>query len=116
MSGHDLGFFIAGLLVFFAFALAVQMRILAGIALKRAVRAKFTELDDGKARFAVANAVSGKRELEEGDAAGDAAQWLSAEYPRAIGHVRLARRATFAMGAVLLAVIACWRLTAGGEA
>ena len=38
MSGQTLGFFIAGLLVLFVFGLAVQMRVLAGVALKRAAR------------------------------------------------------------------------------
>ena len=115
MSGHDLGFFLAGLIVFFGFALAVQMRVLAGIALKRAARAQFETLEDGPARFAVADAVASKRALEPGDPMGDAAVWLAAEYPRAISHIRLARRASVVLGFVLLFVIVSWRFT-GGEA
>lgn len=112
MSGHDLIFFIIGLLVFFGLALAVQMRVLAGIALKRAARAQFPGLEDGPARFAVASAVNG-RALDSGDEVGDATAWLAQQYPAAIRHVRLARKATMVAGAILLGVLAAWRLTAG---
>lgn len=115
MGGATLGFFIAGLFVLFLFGLAVQMRVLAGIALKRAARAKFPELDDGPARFAVVQAVNGGEGLEAGDEAGDAAAFLRAEYPAAIGHVRLARRATAVCAALLLAVIVAWRVVTGGD-
>lgn len=115
MSQGDLAFFIAGLMVFFVFALAVQMRILSGIALKRAARAKFETLDDGTARFAVANAVSGPMALEPGDEAGDAAHWLAGEYPTAIRHIRLARKVSVAMPVLLVLVAAVWRFTVGGE-
>ena len=113
MSQMDLAFFVVGLVVFFAFALAVQMRIFAGIALKRAAKDRFSELDDGTARFAVVNAVNGRTDLDEGDAAGDAATWLRLEYPKALRHVRLARRGSMAMGALLLAVIIAWRVSTG---
>ena len=115
MSGQTLGFFIAGLLVLFVFGLAVQMRVLAGVALKRAARDKFPELEDGPARFAVVQAVNGGAGLEPGDEAGDAAVWLRAEYPAAIGHIRIARRASMVSGAALLAVIIAWRVATGGE-
>lgn len=111
MSGRDLGFFIAGLAVFFAFALAVQMRIMTGLVLKRAAKAQFPDLSDGPARFAVV-AASNDRDLEPGDEIGDAATWLAAEYPRAFGHLRLARKASILLGALLLGVVAAWRLTA----
>ena len=39
MSGQTLGFFIAGVLVAFAFALALQMRLMTGLVLRRAARA-----------------------------------------------------------------------------
>jgi hypothetical protein len=116
MSGATLGFFIAGLLVAFGFALAVQMRVLAGVALKRAARAKFPELEDGPARFAVVQAVNPGSTLEPGDEAGDAAAYLRAEYPAAIRHVRLARRAVAATAVLLLIVIGAWRVVTGGEA
>ena len=78
-------------------------------------RAQFETLEDGPARFAVADAVASKRALEPGDPMGDAAVWLAAEYPRAISHIRLARRASVVLGFVLLFVIVSWRFT-GGEA
>ena len=113
MSGHDLTFFITGLLVFFGMALAVQMRVLAGIALKRAARAQFPGLEDGPARFAVVSAVNG-RVLDRGDEVGDASAWLAQQYPAAIRHVRLARKAAMVAGVVLFGVLVAWRLT-GGE-
>lgn len=114
MSVRDLAFFVIGLLVFFALALAVQMRLLAGISLKRAARAKFDDLEDGPARFAVVAAVNGQV-LDQGDGVGDASAWLAAEYPRAIRHIRIARKATLVFGALLLGVIVTWRLTGEGE-
>ncbi|WP_084420733.1 hypothetical protein [Henriciella litoralis] len=115
MSGTTLIFFIAGVLVFFVFALAVQMRLLAGVALKRAARAKFDTLEDGPARFAVLHAVNGSDTLEPGDEAGDAAKYLTAEYPSALAHIRLARKVSLIMPGVLLVIIVAWRLTTGGE-
>ena len=115
MSGATLGFFIAGLFVLFGFGLAVQMRVLAGIALKRAARARFPALEDGPARFAVVQAVNGADGLEAGDEAGDAAAWLRDEYPAAIGHVRLARKGAVLFGLLLFAVIVAWRVVTGGE-
>ena len=114
MSGRDLGFFIAGLLVFFAFALAVQMRIMTGIVLKRAAKATFEGLKEGPARFAVVAASRGQA-LEGGDVAGDAAVWLASEYPRAIGHLRLARKASIMLGGLFLGVVAAWRFTGGAD-
>jgi len=110
MSQHDLVFFIVGLVVFFGFALAVQMRILAGIALKRAAKAKYDDLADAPARFAVAAAVNGQ-DLEAGDSMADASIWLAQEYPRAIAHIRLARKATMGLGALLLLIVVAWRFT-----
>ena len=114
MSGQTLGFFIAGVLVAFAFALALQMRLMTGLVLRRAARAKFDELEDGTARFAVVHAVAGTG-LEEGDTVGEAASWLRAEYPSAIRHIRIARRATAVTGVLFLAVLIGWRVTAGAE-
>ena len=113
MSGTTLGFFIAGLLAFFVFALAVQMRMLAGMALKRAAKAKFDGLDERTARFAVVGAVNGQRALEPGDAAG-AAQYLGGEYPTALSHIRLARKVVRVMPVVILVIAAAWRVTTGG--
>ncbi|MEQ9316187.1 MAG: hypothetical protein RLN72_10055 [Henriciella sp.] len=113
MSGRDLAFFIAGLLVFFVFALAVQMRIMTGIVLKRAAKAKFDRLEEAPARFAVV-AASGGRGAEPEGLVSEAADWLAAEYPAAIGHLRLARKSSVMLGGLFLGVIAAWRLT-GGE-
>ena len=108
MSGTTVIFFIAGTLVFFVFALAVQMRLLAGVALKRAARAKFEGLDERDARLAVAGAVDGL--VDDGPAS-----YLAGEYPGAIRHIRLARKGTFVMPGLLLVIIVAWRLTTGGE-
>lgn len=113
MSGHDVTFFIAGLLVAFAFALCVQMRILSGIALKRAAKAKFAGLDEAEARQSVVLAVNGGAGLEAAGETGEAGRHLAAEYPRAISHIRFARKGTAGFAVLLLAVIAAWRFTGG---
>ncbi len=107
MTDHDVKFFVAGVLVFFVFALAVQMRLMAGVALKRAVKAKFEGLDERQAKLAVAGAVNGGAE------AGEAAGYLAETFPGAIRHIRLARKGTIVMAAALVAVIAAWRFTGG---
>ena len=115
MSGATLGFFIAGVLAVFAFALALQMRVLAGLVLRRAAQANFPELQDGTARFAVVHAVAGTDGLENGDAVGEAATWLRTEYPAAIRHIKIARVATAVTAVLVLAVLIGWRFTVGGE-
>ncbi|WP_018148856.1 hypothetical protein [Henriciella marina] len=115
MSGATLGFFIAGVLVAFLFALAVQMRVMAGLVLRRAAQAKFSELKDGTARFAVVHAVAGTDKLDAGDAVGEAATWLRTEYPAAIRHIKIARVATAVTAVLVLAVLIGWRFTVGGE-
>ena len=106
MSDHDVKFFVIGLLVAFVFVLAVQMRLMAGVALKRAAKAKFEDLDERDARLAVAGAVAGL--VDDGPAS-----YLSGEFPAAIRHIRLARKGTMVMAALLVVVIAAWRLTGG---
>ncbi|WP_084399508.1 hypothetical protein [Henriciella aquimarina] len=113
MTMHDLVFFIAGLVAFFGFALAVQMRLMAGMSLRRAAREKFPDLEDGPARFAVVAAVNGPDQLEAGDDVGDAAKWLAAEYPRAIDHIKRARKATLIAPALIVVIALMWRLTVG---
>ena len=115
MSGATLGFFIADVLVAFLFALAVQMRVMAGLVLRRAAQAKFSELKDGTARFAVVHAVAGTDKLDAGDAVGEAATWLRTEYPAAIRHIKIARLATAVTAVLFLAVLVTWRFTAGAE-
>ena len=44
MSGATLGFFIAGVLVAFLFALAVQMRVMAGLVLRRAAQGRLSDV------------------------------------------------------------------------
>lgn len=114
MSATTLGFFIAGLLAVFLLALAVQMRLLAGLALKRAAKAEYEELEERTARFAVVQAVNGPDTLEEGDTVSEAANWLAAEYPGATRHIRMARRGTMIMPGIILVIALAWRLTAGG--
>ncbi|WP_370234309.1 MULTISPECIES: hypothetical protein [Henriciella] len=107
MTQHDLIYFVAGLFMVFAFGLCVQMRMLAGVALKRAAKAKFDGLDERQAKLAVAGAVNGGAE------AGEAAGYLAETFPGAIRHIRLARKGTIVMAAALVAVIAAWRFTGG---
>ncbi|MEM5515731.1 hypothetical protein WNY37_02145 [Henriciella sp. AS95] len=106
MNDHDLKFFIAGVMIVFVFALAVQMRLMAGVALKRAAKAKFDGLDETQARLAVAGAV-------DGEADGEAAGYLAETFPGAIRHIRLARKGTIVMAAALVGVIAAWRFMGG---
>ena len=108
MSGHDVIFFIAGLLVAFVFALCVQMRLLAGIALKRAAKAKFDGLDERDARLAVAGAVGGL--VDDGPAS-----YLGETFPMAIRQIRLARKGTAICAVLLIGVIAAWRFTGGAD-
>ena len=108
MSDHDVKFFVIGLLVVFVFALAVQMRLMAGVALKRAAKARFEDLDERDARLAVAGAVAGL--VDEGPAT-----YLTQTFPGAIRHIRLARKGSAIAAVALIAVVAAWRLT-GGEA
>ncbi|MGB3625925.1 MAG: hypothetical protein WA989_08850 [Henriciella sp.] len=114
MTTHDVIFFIAGLVVAFAFALSVQMRILSGIALKRAAKAKFSGLDEAAARQSVVLAVNGGPTLDAAGETGEAGRYLAAEYPRAISHIRFARKGTAVFAVLLLGVIAAWRFTGGG--
>jgi len=77
----------------FAFALAIQMRVMIGIVLRKALIARTPDLDAGKANAAISWA-AGSNPLP-----GDARQWLreqvehlQAEYPRPLGHLKIARR------------------------
>lgn len=115
MSETTLIFFVAGVIALFVFGLAVQMRMLAGVALKRAAQEKIPGLNDGPARFAVAQAVRGDAALEAGDEAGDAAAYLADHYQKALGHIRLARKVSVVMPGVLIVIAVAWRLVTGGE-
>ncbi|GGB72466.1 hypothetical protein [Henriciella pelagia] len=113
MTQHDLLYFVAGLFMVFAFGLCVQMRMLAGVALKRAAKAKFDGLDERSARIGVVQAVNGGTALETAGIEGEVAQHLAGEYPQAISHIRFARKGTMLFAVLLIAVIAAWRFTGG---
>lgn len=90
----------------FAFALALQMRAMIGVVLRRALAAKFGDGDDRERRLAVVQAAAGTD-------AGAEASHLITTYPRPLAHLRTARRWTLIAPAVLLILLAAGRLKLG---
>jgi len=100
-------------LAVFAFALAVQMRVMIGTVLRQALVARAPEIDAGQANAAISWAAG------RVDVPSDAEDWLSPqvshlreEYPRPLGHLRIARRwcVVGPMLVVLLVAIGRFRL------
>ncbi|MEM6534680.1 MAG: hypothetical protein AAGA24_04445 [Pseudomonadota bacterium] len=100
---------IAGLLGF-AFALAVQMRIMVALVLRRAVMAKYADMDRSAANAAImAAAAPGGRDRAQSEAVGH----LVSTYPMPLSHLRRARRASLVTPVILIAVLALGRLQWG---
>ncbi|MEL6830563.1 MAG: hypothetical protein AAFO63_10545 [Pseudomonadota bacterium] len=108
-------FWILVIVVVFAAALAVQMRMMIGLVLRRALRAWRTELEDPqKANQAVLGA-AGDKALPD-----DAELWLSESvahlrttYPKPLGHLRLTRRFSALAPLVLVGLLALGRFGLG---
>lgn len=105
MTGSDVAFWIIGGLLAFGFALAVQMRVMIALVLRRALRAMFGDGADHT------NAV---REATVGVGNSEESQHLLDTYPRPLAHMRLARRWSIIFPVLLLGLIAARRLTNGG--
>ena len=80
-------------LAVFAFLLAVQMRVMIGVVLRKALIARTPDLDAGKANAAISWAAN------TAELPGETRMWLReqvdhlrGEYPRPLGHLRIARR------------------------
>ncbi len=111
MTGFDvLIWAVAGILAF-VFALAVQLRVLAAYALRKALIAWNAELDPAQANVAVAWAVGG-RDLPDGAKPWlrNAVDHLSDAYATPVGHMRLARRASLLAPLAVVLILATWRV------
>lgn len=86
----------------FAFALAIQMRIIIGVVIARALRARDKALAIRESRLAVVKAGNG----ETGEAAVD---HIHATYPAQVRQLRLARRVSLVTPALILLVLALGR-------
>lgn len=99
----------------FAFVLAVQMRVITALVLRRALKAWNTELEDRmKANTAVIWA-AGVKPLPE-----DAKPWLQSArahlqetYPNPLAHLRTARRYSIVLPVLLISILALGRFVWG---
>lgn len=101
-------------LAVFAFALALQMRVMIGIVLRKALMARNKELDAGQANAAISWAAN------PAGLPPDARQWLrdqvdilQGEYPRPLSHLRIARRWCIIAPALALLLVAIGRYRLG---
>jgi hypothetical protein len=100
-------FWLLVILAGFAFALAVQIRLLISYALRQALAAKFGgERGDPAYRMAVAGAGRAAPESE-------AARHIAATYPGQVRQLALARRVTLIAPALLLALLLAGRFLLG---
>ncbi len=91
----------------FAFVLAVQMRMIISVALRRALAARFGGLPTDTAyRLAVVDAATPTP-------ASEAALHLAQTYPNPLSHLRLARRTCLIAPLFILLVLAAGRLVLG---
>lgn len=98
----------------FAFALALQMRMMIGIVLRKAMVARTPDLDAGKANAAISWAAGVQ------DVPVDAEDWLSpqvahlrSEYPRPLSHLRTARRWCVLGPVLVILLVAIGRIRLG---
>ncbi len=93
----------------FVAALAVQLRILAGMVLARAALVRDPRLSPSEARAAVPPAASGRVPEDAPGPLADAVRHLIDVYPNPLRHIRTARTATWACPFAMLAIIALRR-------
>ena len=101
-------------LAVFAFALALQMRVMIGIVLRKALMAREKELDAGRANAAISWAAN------PAGLPPDARQWLRdqvailhSEYQKPLSHLRIARRWCIIAPAIALLLVAIGRYRLG---
>lgn len=99
----------------FAFALAVQMRVMIALVLRRALKAWNPDLEDRvKANSAVVWAASVKPLPDEAKPwLHDAVQHVQATYPRPLDHLRIARRFSLVTPMLLLVLVILGRTVLG---
>lgn len=92
----------------FGFALAVQMRMITALVLRRALKAwREDYADRAKANAVVVAAAS------QAPAADDAVAYMQATYPSPLAHLRTARRYSVILPVLLVGVLAFGRLVWG---
>lgn len=96
----------------FAAALAWQMRLMIGVVLARALRARDAELDVRASRLSVIRAGNGERGSAAGDAAEAAIAHVQSAYPDQVRQLRLARRASLVAPAFIVLCLAAIRFLA----
>ena len=101
---------LAGALVF-AFALAVQMRVMVARILRIALEAHNPALDESEVRQAVAKTAN--RERPQDVAPGPDVDHLRLAHPQAIGHLQLARKSTRILPMFLILLLAVGRKILG---
>jgi len=87
----------------FAFALAIQMRIVLGVVVARALRARDDTLDIAPSRLAMVRAGNGEND-------DDHTQHIHATYPEQVRQLRLARKVSVITPVLIVATVAIWRL------
>ena len=99
----------------FAFALAVQMRMMIALVLRRALKAWRGEFEDrAKANAAVILAAgAADTEVDPEPALQDAAQHLRETYPKPLAHLKTARRYSVVTPVLLLVLVIVGRTVPG---
>ena len=101
MAGTVLFWILLGL-TGFAFALAVQMRIMIGVVVARALRARDSELPIPESRLAMVKAGNGDTGEVEVD-------HIHATYPAQVRQLRLARRVSSVTPVLIVLILAAGR-------
>lgn len=102
MPSSPLFWILTGILLF-AFALAVQMRMMIGVVVARALRARYSALGIPESRLAVVLAGNGA-------AGGEPVQHIYETYPDQIKQLRLARRVSKIIPVAVLIIVLIERL------
>ncbi|MEL6413946.1 MAG: hypothetical protein AAFQ15_03280 [Pseudomonadota bacterium] len=99
----------------FAFALAVQMRVMIALVLRRALKAWRPEFEDRIKANAAVIAAAGEQPIPDDMAAEmmTAVEHLRVTYPNPLSHLRTARRYSVVTPVLLLAVLAMGRTILG---
>ncbi|MEM7661372.1 MAG: hypothetical protein AAF292_03915 [Pseudomonadota bacterium] len=105
-----LAFWIVFGLLAFAFALAVQMRVIIGVILARALRARDAELSIPDSRAAAVFAGHGHAGEPGGSGLSGAIAHLHATYPAQLNQLRLARKVCLVAPAGIVLLIAIARI------
>lgn len=99
----------------FAFALAVQMRMMIALVLRRALKAWRPEFEDRVKANAAVVAAASEAPIPESTPSGqvEAIEHLRSTYPNPLSHLRRARRYSVLTPVLLLALLAVGRTVLG---